>query len=71
MAKLLEDKIVPVREKTYKREISLAIFLGCLFWSIWSGSTEFLEITFMPTLFNLGVAMGLHEYSRNIIGYRK
>lgn len=54
------------RTKTYKREFSVATFVGCLGWGMFSGDSTFLETTFMPTLFNAGVALGLHEYSENM-----
>ncbi|QGH74593.1 hypothetical protein DSS3PM1_00056 [Bacteriophage DSS3_PM1] len=54
------------RTKTYKREFAVSTFLGCLGWGMFSGDATFLETTFMPTLFNAGVALGLHEYSENM-----
>lgn len=55
------------RTKTYKREFSVGTFVGCLAWGMFSGDHQFLETTFMPTLFNAGVALGLHEYTENML----
>ena len=66
MPEILPSAPPGCRAKTYKREFAVLTFLGCLIWAITSGDQTFLEITFMPTLFNAGVALGLHEYSENI-----
>lgn len=63
MTSRLEEK----RKKTYKREFAIGTFFGCLFWAMWSGDNQFLQITFAPSLAIAGAVMGLHEVSENIV----
>jgi len=56
------------RKKTYKREVAVLVFSVCLGWSMYTGDKAFLDVTFIPTIFLLASALGLHEVSTNMRG---
>lgn len=53
------------RKKTYKREFISGFLVFIVAHAVYSGDTEFLEITFGPTITVWGGIFGLHQVSEN------
>ena len=51
--------------KSWKREVSLALFLLCNGYPIYAGDSETLKVTFLPTLALVGGSFNYDAYLKN------